>query len=219
MNFDAIIFDLDGTLVDSAGLIQGAFNHITGKYLGRHYRMDEITPFFGPSEDDTWRRLLPAGVLEEALAAYYKYYEDNHLEHVKVFEGIPELLRQLSDRGTPLAINTGRGQRTTAMTLRLFGLEEFFRSVVTGDVLQRPKPDPESVRLVCEQLEVGVENTLMIGDSPMDIEAGHAAGAKTAAVFWGTFGLGGDLKDCQADYRFERPPELADFLLNGRVGH
>lgn len=213
MKYQALLFDLDGTLVDSVKLIYEAFNHVAEKYLGRRYLPEEIVRFFGPSEEATWRSLLPQERLEEGLKEYYGYYLDHH-DEVILYAGIGELLQHLKVRKTPLAIVTGRGKRTTEMTLDALSLKSFFPCVITSDEVQLPKPHPQGVLLACESLGVSPEKVLMIGDSPIDIEAGRQAGTQTAGVFWGTFGLGGSLEDSHPDYAFQTPAELAAFLLN-----
>ena len=199
--------------MDSAKLIYGAFNHVAEKYLGRRYTPEEITPFFGPSEDSTWAKLLPPEQIEGALKAYYSYYRRNH-DEVILYEGIPELLEGLSEREIPLAIVTGRGKRTTDITLELCRLGPFFQEVVTSDDLTHPKPHPECVLEACRRLGVQPAQALMIGDSPLDIQAGRSAGAATAAALWGTFGLGGPLEQARPDHRFPSPRHLESFLFD-----
>jgi len=212
VNYQAILFDLDGTLVDSAKLIYGAFNHVAEKYLGRSYAPEEITRFFGPSEDSTWAKLLRPEQLESALEAYYSYYRRNHAE-VILYDGIPRLLEGLGEQRVPLAIVTGRGKQTTAITLELCDFEPFFQEVVTSDDITHPKPNPECVLEACRRLGVQPAQALMVGDSPLDVEAGRSAGAATAAALWGTFGLSAPLQQARPDYRFESPKDLEAFLL------
>ena len=213
VNYQAILFDLDGTLVDSAKLIYGAFNHVAEKYLGRRYTPEEITPFFGPSEDSTWAKLLSPDQLEGALKAYYSYYRRNH-DEVILYEGIPRLLKRLGERRVPLAIVTGRGKRTTEITLELCRLGPFFQEVVTSDDLTHPKPHPQCVLEACRRLGVQPAQALMVGDSRLDIQAGRSAGAVTAAALWGTFGLNASLEQAQADYGFQSPNHLESFLFD-----
>jgi len=212
VDYQAILFDLDGTLVDSATLIYGAFNHVAEKYLGRSYAPEEITRFFGPSEDSTWAKLLRPEQLEHALEAYYSYYRRNHAE-VILFDGIPRLLKRLGEQRAPLAIVTGRGKRTTEMTLEMCRLRPFFQEIVTSDDITHPKPHPECVLEACRRLGVQPAEALMVGDSPLDIEAGRSAGAVTAAALWGTFGLSAPLQQARPDYCFDSPRDLEAFLL------
>lgn len=212
--FDALVFDLDGTLVDSARLIFGAFNHVAEHYLGRRYNPEEITQFFGPSEESTWRNLLPPDKVEEGIRRYYQYYRDRQME-CTLFDGVRPLLERLKQIGVPLAIATGRGRKTTLMTVEHLRLREYFPVILTSGDITRPKPDPEVVQLACQRLRVSPERTLMVGDSAMDVEAGRAAGTATAAVLWGSFGLGGPVCEAGPDYAFETPSAFEAFLWNG----
>jgi len=212
--FDALVFDLDGTLVDSARLIFGAFNHVAEYYLGRRFEPEEITRFFGPSEESTWRNLLPPDKVEEGLRRYYQYYRDRQMECV-LFDGVRPLLERLKQTGVKLAIATGRGAKTTGITVEHLGLEKYFPVILTSGDITRPKPDPEVVQLACHRLQVSPEKTLMVGDSAMDVEAGRAAGTATAAVLWGSFGLGGPVQQAGPDYAFETPSAFEAFLWNG----
>jgi len=212
VNYNAILFDLDGTLVDSAKLIFGAFNHVAERFVGRRYAPEEITTFFGPSEESTWVHLAKPGELQEALDAYYAYYKERQ-DEVEVYPGIEPLLARLKAAGVPMAIVTGRGVRTTQITYEHFDFERFFSCVVTSHDISHPKPHPESVSLACERLQVKPARTLMVGDSAMDVEAGRSAGAATAGVLWGTFGLGGPMEKAGPDYRFESPKALERFLF------
>ena len=212
--YKAILFDLDGTLVDSAKLIFGAFNHVAEYYLGRKYRPEEITKFFGPSEKSTWVELLPPDQVQEAIDRYLLFYREQQ-DQCSMFDGIRPLLERLKDNQVPLAICTGRGRTTTSITVEHLGLDRYFSQVLTSTDIERPKPDPEMLLLACQRLDVESSETLMVGDSSMDIEAGRAAGADTAAVLWGTFDLGGPLEAASPDFRFTHPKELEAFLFNG----
>ena len=213
IQYKAILFDLDGTLVNSKKMIFAAFNHVAENFLGRRYAPEEIVSFFGPSEEQTWAELLSADQLEEGINAYYAYYRQKQ-EDIIPYEGIPSLLDQLVNRKTPLAIVTGRGKRTTEMTVEHLQWQSYFSSIITNADIQRPKPHPECVSLACQELGVSPQEALMIGDSPMDIEAGRSAGSATAAAFWGTFGPRENLEKTQADFEFETPSVLQTFLLN-----
>ena len=110
MRYHAVLFDLDGTLVDSVRLIFGTFNHVAERFLGRRYAPEEITSFFGPSEQSTWEQLLRPENLKEGLKAYLTYYQENH-HQVILYDGIQRLLDRLQPLPVRTAIITGRGRR------------------------------------------------------------------------------------------------------------
>ncbi len=212
MHFDAILFDFDGTLADSARFTLDAFNHVAVKYFGRPYTIEELKPHFGPSEETTWRSILPREVAEQGLRDYFDYYQREQAR-IQIFEDIPEVLKKLNHRNIPLGVVTSRGRKTMEISLEHFKLHDIFQAVITSDDVKNHKPDPEPILLGCQRLGVSPEKCLMVGDTQADVLAGRAAGTKTAAVFWGPFGIDGRLEDAGADWHFHKVRQLEEFLL------
>ena len=101
-----------------------------------------------------------------------------------IFDGITELLDELQNRGAPMGIMTGKGRDTADITLAELGWADRFKSVVTGDEVARPKPDPEGPLLVARELGIAPRECVFIGDSPADIQAGKSAGMRTVWAGW-----------------------------------
>jgi 2-phosphoglycolate phosphatase len=212
-SFEAIIFDLDGTLADTIPLIVSSFNAACRVPLGRELSSEAVIARFGIPDAAMVRRELqefPAATAEEAVEKFYRHYETEH-GMVAAFPGVPELLRALHGRGIPLGLMTGKGRRTADITLRALGWEDFFGSVVTGEDIEHQKPHPEGVLKAAQALNVAPQNCLFIGDSPADIEAGQAAAMKTVAVVWHAY-YKDKLRASGADFWAETPAELAAFL-------
>ncbi len=181
----ALLFDLDGTLVDTIDLIVASFRHVLEDLAGRPFTRQEVIALFGPTEEAIIGRFAEPAERQAACERFFSHYERHHERLVKVFPGVPELVREAAARGHPLALITNKGRRTTAITLDKSQLAACFRVVVTGDDVSRPKPHPEGIHLALERLGCDPGAAWYIGDAPVDVQAGRAAGTRTCAVLWG----------------------------------
>ncbi|MDF2441048.1 MAG: hypothetical protein JWN98_2032 [Abditibacteriota bacterium] len=213
MLFEAVIFDLDGTLADTFPLIVAAWNAALGETLGREYSTDEVVARFGIPDAAMLRRELndhPEPLIEAALEKYFSHYEQAH-DMVQAFEGVPQMLHTLHERGVPLGIMTGKGRRPADISLRLLRWEEYFGSVVSGEDVEQQKPAPDGVLRAAHELGVSPSRCAYIGDSPVDIGAGRAAGMFTIAAAWQTF-YTERLRAAQPDAWAESPARLLEIL-------
>ncbi len=179
-----IIFDLDGTLVDSFGLVIHAWNVACREPMGRTYSNAEVIARFGLTEVAMLRKELKAEHFENAKRVFLEEYRARHSEMCTIFEGISDLLNALNSRGVPMGIMTGKGRDTADITLGELGWTDLFRSVVTGDETTKPKPDPQGPLLVAGEIGISPRECVFIGDSPADIGAGKAAGMRTIWAGW-----------------------------------
>jgi pyrophosphatase PpaX len=222
--FDPVLFDLDGTVVDTVELIVLSFRHAVRTVLGEDLPDELITAGVGQPLMTQMERLSP----EHARELYDVYREYNHRRHdelIRAYDGIAEALTALKMAGRRLGIVTSKSRDTTAMAFAAVGMRDAFDVVVTATDTQAHKPSPEPILLCLEQLaavraggaagDAGAALApIYIGDSPVDIAAGKAAGLKTAAVAWGVFGRD-VLLEAGPDYWLERPAELVDLCLDG----
>lgn len=211
--FDAVIFDLDGTLADTIPLIVSSFNAACRVPLGREFLSEEVIARFGIPDNAMLLRELqefPAATVDEAIENFHLHYHEQH-GIVKAYPGITELLCALHERGTPLGVMTGKGRRTAKITLSELGWEGLFGGVVTGDDVTQQKPHPEGVLKAAADLSIAPQKCLFVGDSPADIKAGQAAGMKTAAVVWHRF-YQDEMRNLGADYWAETPTQLSSLL-------
>jgi phosphoglycolate phosphatase/pyrophosphatase PpaX len=185
--FDVVLFDLDGTIADTLPLIYQAFDAAVRPVLGRSFSDLEIRQMFGPPDHEIIRRLVPAGVAEEAFARFLDVYTREHGRLVTLFEGMADVLRRAKTAGMRVGIITGKSRQTALITLGALGVMESFDVLYGGDDIERPKPDPQALlaALVDLKHQPG-ERVAMVGDSAADILAGRAAGAETIAVRWGS---------------------------------
>lgn len=184
----ALLFDLDGTLVDSTRLILRAYRHTMQRHLGVAPADDRWIAGLGKPLD---AQLAEFARDETERAAMHRTYREFYLAHhdtlLRPFAGVPEALQALAARGTKLAVVTSKMRDTTERALAVCGFHRLFAAVVTVDDVRSGKPDPEPVRRALELLRAGPPEALFVGDSPFDMEAGRAAGVSIAAVTWGPF--------------------------------
>jgi phosphoglycolate phosphatase len=189
----AVLFDLDGTLLDSAPDLAAAANAMLAE-LGRPARDPAtIATYIGKGIPKLVERTLtgaPDDAADPALAAralpiYERHYAVEMGRRTVVFPHVIEGLRALHGAGLPLACITNKAERFALDILRRTGLDGFFAVVVCGDTVARKKPDPEPVLLACARLGVRPADALMIGDSANDAESARAAGCPVWCVPYG----------------------------------
>lgn len=182
MSIRTILFDLDGTLIDTNQLIMASFRH-TFNYFKLDYTDEQIMEFNGPPLVDTFMKIDPLRANE--MVETYRIH--NHLEHdnyVKAFPKVMETLEVLKDKEIKLGIVSTKMAKGVNMGLTLTGITNFFDSIITFDDVANPKPHPEPVIKAIQELDADVHSTLMVGDNSHDIVAGQKAGVQTAAVAW-----------------------------------
>ena len=179
--FRAVLFDLDGTLADTLPLCIRAFRHAIEPAAGRAVSDAEIVATFGPSEEGTIRALVP-GQYDAALAAYLHHYERLHGDCPAPFAGIAALLRDLRRRGVRLGMVTGKGARSTVLSLRRFGLEDVFEIVETGSPHGPRKT--EALQAILAAWNMAPGEAVYIGDAPSDVAAARAAGVAVVSAAW-----------------------------------
>ncbi len=209
-NFDAFIFDIDGTLTSTNELIFASFNHIAEKYLKRKFTDEEIAAQFGPSEDV----ILKAWTKEnypEARSDYFDFYANKHIEMADIYPGIKEIIKLIKSKGLPISIFTGKGKDSTEITLKTIGIYQYFDMIVTSDDVDEHKPSPEGINKFIDAFNLQRDRVLMIGDAPSDILASQKAGIKVASVVWDSYAKEKVLS-MESDYLFHTVDELKDFI-------
>jgi len=211
--FDPVVFDLDGTVVDTVELIVESFRFTTSTVLGEVLPDDFILGGVGRPLRTQMERLS----VEHAQELYDVYREYNHRRHdelIRGYDGIEEVLDALKAAGRRTGIVTSKSRDTTAMAFRAVGLERRFDVVVTATDTTEHKPSPVPLQLCLQRLGATAAGSIYVGDSPFDIEAGAAAGMTTAAVAWGVFGRD-VLLAAGPDFWLEEPRDLLALCLRG----
>jgi len=180
--FRAVVFDLDGTVVDSHRFTFDAFQAACRPF--REPPSDaEVFAAFGPSERVILERLLPRAQVDAAYALLQAHYQ-THAPTLAVHPQMRLLLADLRRAGLGCGLFTGRGADSTHLVLEILGLAAAFDAVVAGDQAGRPKPAPDGVLLLAALFGVAPSAMIVVGDSPLDVEAARVAGAAAAFAAW-----------------------------------
>lgn len=182
MSIRTILFDLDGTLINTNELIVASFNYTFDKY-GLTFTEEEIMSFNGPPLKETFKKIDQARK-KAMLQTYREHNLLHHDDYVTMYPNVMETIKQLKDKQVKLGIVTTKMKKGAMMGLDLTNLTPFFDSIITFDDIVHAKPHPEPVLKGMEQLQGKAESTLMVGDNFHDIEAGKRAGVRTAGVAW-----------------------------------
>ena len=181
----AIIFDLDGTLIDSVGGIHVAVNQMLAQAGYDQLAIETVTSFVGKGSSNLVKRVISHVGLPDDTASHAHYmsqfldiYTSAPARHTTVFDQVYEVLRSFQSSGVALGLCTNKPEAAAYVVLDAFGLTTFFDSIVGGDRLPSRKPDPEMLRLVMKEL--AVESCLFVGDSEVDVATAKAAGVPIA---------------------------------------
>ncbi len=183
--FDAILFDLDGTLIDTNELIIESFVH-TFNVLGKpRPSRDEIIDCFGEYLIHTMYKFFnDIDKVEDAVRIYREFNLKYHDDKVSTFTNAHELLKILKNRGYKLGIVTSKSRGPALKGLTHLSLINYFDAIIAGDDVKNHKPHVEPILKACNELGVSPSKCLMIGDSAYDIESGRGAGTKTCGVLY-----------------------------------
>jgi HAD superfamily hydrolase (TIGR01509 family) len=186
---DAVMFDMDGTLVDSRQAIVTSYWDASEQVLGRRHPTDEaeLEAVLKLRGAEAFPRVAgtddPEKVVQFAEAFQAAYAR--HQETVPAYPGLTEALRQLAAMGVKLGIATSKARARLDLDLARLGLADLFACTVTGDEVPNGKPAPDPIFAVAEGLGVPVENGLYVGDGENDVRAAHAAGMRAVGVAFG----------------------------------
>jgi phosphoglycolate phosphatase len=214
-----VIFDLDGTLIDSrldlVHSVNAALRHIERPELPE----DVIASYVGDGAPVLIQRALGAEAEDQELAKrglsfFLSYYREHKLDHTTVYAGIPEALAAIrnSSKGNPreMAVLTNKPVVPSRQIVEALGLGAFFRQIYGGNSFASKKPDPEGARQLLQETGASAEETVIVGDSHVDAETGRNAGLWTVGV---TYGFAPHtLKSSPPDVVVDRPEELADLF-------
>ncbi|GAA0135311.1 pyrophosphatase PpaX [Paenibacillus sp. YSY-4.3] len=210
MNIDTVLFDLDGTIVDTNELIIASFQHVLDKHKQPHTR-EQIIPYMGMTLEQQFQAFSGWEDVAELVTDYRSFNTMHHDTMVKGFPHVDEVISTLKEKGIKLGIVTTKIRPSTMRVLELFGLLKYMDTIVTVQDVTHPKPHPEPVLMAMKQLDADPKRTLMVGDSPADIKSAQAAGALSAAVAWSLKGAE-ELKKYNPDYILEDMLDLYGIL-------
>lgn len=201
-----VIWDFDGTIAPSFDQIIPSFQVALASVLGRTYARDEITRLFGPPDEAVIAGEVPPTEFPHAMRTFYEEYRRRQAG-IKPFPAVDAFIRQTQGR-LHHGLVTNKGRLTTRIAIKAAGLAGAFQVVVTGDDVIRPKPHPDGVRRVLEELGLDPSEALYIGDSPTDVEAARQAGVGAIAVAYGGIHDIEALRAMCPDWLAENPEDL-----------
>lgn len=184
MRFPVVLFDLDGTVIDSGAIILASMRHAAKEVLGADVPDEELMAAVGGPGLEAQMHALAPDRVEELVTVYREHNEPLHDELV-CCPGIDDVLVRLKDEGRRLGIVTAKRRTTVDLAFAKVPLGHLFDTVVGGDETERHKPDPEPLLLALERLGAGPREAAYVGDAPFDIQAAKAGGLFSVAVTWG----------------------------------
>jgi len=202
-----MVFDMDGTLTHTNDLIFASFNHVARKRLGREFSPAEIIGFFGPPEEGAVEKIFGKEHVDDIMDELCSFYRAEHRVRAFLHPGMEDVLRLLKQHDVKMAVFTGKGRRTAAITLDVLQIDGYFDLVITGNDVLRHKPDPEGLFRVLHDLGVAPDRTVMVGDSMADVRASRGAGVGMAAVLWDSYERD-RVRESGVECLFETVPEF-----------
>jgi pyrophosphatase PpaX len=200
-----VLFDFDGTVVDSGGIILASMRHATRTVLAREYTDAQLMANVGGPGLDAQMVAIAPEHADELVRVYRAHNESIH-DELEAFFGIEDVLATLREQGRRLGIVTAKRRKTVELAFSFLPLAGYFDSVVAGDDTVRHKPDPDPLLLALERLASPAADAAYVGDSPYDMRAAKAAGVYAVGVTWGKIHDRDALAD--ADIVVDTPEEL-----------
>jgi pyrophosphatase PpaX len=184
VRFPVVLFDLDGTVVDSGGIILASMRHATREVLGRDFGDAELMQAVGGPGLEAQMEVFAPERVDDLVRVYRAHNEPLH-DELEACVGMEEVLLRLHEQGHRLGVVTAKRRSTVELAFARVPIAHLFETVVGGDETQKHKPDPEPLLLAAERMNARPDDTAYVGDSPFDIRAAKAARMYSVAVTWG----------------------------------
>ena len=211
MRFPIVLFDLDGTVIDSGAIILASMRHAAREVLGVEPPEHELMAAVGGPGLEAQMRALAPDRVDELVTIYRAHNEPLH-EQLVSCEGIDDVLVRLKDEGRQLGIVTAKRRATVELAFANVPLAHLFETVVGGDETEHHKPEPAPLLLAAERLQADPVDCAYVGDSPFDIRAANAAGMHAVAVTWGGIHTREKLEREYPDAIVDTPEELLNVV-------
>ena len=221
-DFELLLFDLDGTLIDSVPQLHLAVDAAMTSCGLPSVTLEQVKTWIGNGADMLIKRaiarryqleeMVDPELFAQARAAFDHYYRAGLDSDFCLYPDVPQTLQRLRDAGYRMAVVTNKPNLFVAPLLQQAGIDHFFDYLLGGDVLSTRKPDPAPLLHVCKQLQIAPERTLMIGDSRNDIDAARAAVICSVGLTYG-YNHGEPIEETDPDWVMDKFSQLADLLL------
>lgn len=187
MKVKALVFDLDGTLIDSKMDLVNSVNATLREMKREALPKDVVASYVGSGAPVLIRRSLGGNPSEEelkrALAFFLVYYEEHKLEHTRLYPGVAETLAEL--KSLPMSVLTNKPEKISVRILEGLGIAQYFRSVYGGNSFETKKPDPAGAKQIFSEFALKANETAMVGDSEVDVQTARNAGMASVIVNFG----------------------------------
>jgi pyrophosphatase PpaX len=184
MRFPVVLFDLDGTIVDSGWMILASYRHATTSVLGRDFPDEVLLANVGAGDLEEQMREFDLDKADELAKAYREFYAPLHSE-LEAFPGMLDLLQRLDGEGRQVGIVSAKRHDIVKLATDALGFGDRLDVVVGSDEAERGKPHPDQILVALERLGAKKDDTAYVGDAPFDIAAAKAAGVHAVGVTWG----------------------------------
>ena len=209
MRYPVVLFDLDGTVIDSGAIILASMRHAAETVIGGSYTDEQLMAAVGGPGLEAQMVALDPNRVDELVRVYRAHNEPLH-DTLSTCAGMDEVLARLRDDGHRLGIVTAKRRSTVDLAFRKLPLEHLFETVVGGDETEHHKPDPAPLLLALERLHAQPHEAAYVGDSPFDMQAAKAAGLYAIGVSWGRIHTADKLAD--ADVVIHEAGELLELV-------
>ena len=211
MRYETVLFDLDGTVIDSGSIILASMRHATHEVLGREYDdADLMAAVGGPGLEAQMAAIAPDRV-DELVRVYRAHNEPLH-DELECCAGMDDVLVRLKEEGRRLGIVTAKRRQTVELAFARIPIAHLFETVVGGDETARHKPDPEPLLLALDRMGARADEAAYVGDAPFDVKAAKAAGLFAIGVTWGGIHARELLESEEPDALVDTPEELLGVL-------
>ena len=219
LKYDHVVFDLDGTLVDSRADLAAAVNQVRQRLGLPPLTTETVTRYVGEGARKLVERALGAEhayQVDRGLALFWEIYSAHLLAHARLFPGVMDLLSTLSAWGATLSVLSNKPMAMSGAILEGLAVLALFAAVLGGDSPQARKPDPAGVEYLRSLANTSRERLLLVGDSLIDVQTARAAGVPFCGVTWGF--AAGDLRAAHLSPLVSRPAELLAVVSGGSCG-
>lgn len=208
----AVLFDLDGTLVDSAPDLLGSLSWVCAQQGQPPPDLQALRSRVSHGALGLLSAVFDERQAEALRGQFIAHYQAHLWQRSTLFAGILPVLDRLRSQGLPLAVVTNKMEALARPVLEASGLSAYFTTVVAGDTATRPKPAPDPVHLACERLGVRAQQVVLVGDDARDVQAAQAAGAVAAVAAWGYLPSRDTALAWRAEWWLEQPAQLLQRL-------
>ena len=211
IRYKVVLFDLDGTVVDSGAIILASMRHATREVLGQDFADAELMQAVGGPGLEAQMAVFAPEQVDELVRVYRAHNEPLH-DGLEACPGMDDVVVRLHAEGRRLGVVTAKRRSTVDLAFARVPLAHLFETIVGGDETERHKPDPEPLLLAAERMGADPRETAYVGDSPFDIRAAKAAGMFAVGVTWGRIHDRGRLEREEPDAIAETAEELLGIL-------